>query len=489
MGENALLSVREMYRADALAAESGVPSLDLMEAAGRAVAELIRESWPQPRPVAVLCGPGNNGGDGFVVARLLKEAGWPVRLALLGARDSLKGDAAVNAGCWDGPVERITEAVLDGDPLVVDALFGAGLGRALEGEALGIVEAVARRGLDCVAVDVPSGVHGDSGQILGAAIPALMTVTFFRPKPGHFLLPGRDLCGDLRVADIGIPESVLDAIAPPLRFNGPEEWLERFPWPTALSHKYTRGHAVILGGDEMTGAARLAARAARRVGAGLVTIAAPPEAVPIYAADSPGNLVRAVVGPAEFEVLLSDPRRNALLIGPGAGITKQTRREVPGRLGGKQGDGDRRRRAERLRGSARAIVRGDPRAALRADPARGRIRAPVRPGRRQAVARLGGGGRFRRGGAAQGLRHGDRRAGRAGRHRRLGAARPGDRGLGRRSRGSGAGLAGPGHGRFRRGLRGGVDSRQCGRRLRTGLIAEDIPDSVPAILFGLKRES
>ncbi|WP_209874499.1 NAD(P)H-hydrate dehydratase [Azospirillum soli] len=320
-----LLSVAEMYRADALAMAGGVPGPVLMEAAGAAVVRAVRERW-SPHPTAVLCGPGNNGGDGFVIARLLLEAGWPVRLALLGTRSALRGDAAVAAEHWGGPVEAADPAILDGNPLVIDALFGAGLARPLDGIAKAIVEAMA--GLTVVAVDVPSGVHGDSGRVMGVAPQAALTVTFFRRKPGHLLLPGRALCGEVIVADIGIPDTVLDAIDPKTLENGPGLWRRRYPWPRLDAHKYARGHAVVLGGGRMTGAARLAARAALRAGAGLVTVACPPEPFPIYAAGSPSVIVHPVEDDAAFEALLGDARKNAVLLGPGAGMGDFTRARV-----------------------------------------------------------------------------------------------------------------------------------------------------------------
>ena len=327
MTDNALLSVKEMYRADAAAEAAGVPSIELMEAAGAAIVHEVREHWPT-QPVAVLCGPGNNGGDGFVVARLLQAEGWPVQLALLGSLEKLGGDAAVNASAWTGTVVPLSVEALGDCRLVVDALFGAGLERPLEGVARAVVEAINERDLDCVGVDVPSGVHGDTGQVLGAAPQCRRTVTFFRRKPGHLLLPGRDLAGEVVVADIGIPEAVLDNIGPQTFENGPPSWMPAFPWPDSTSNKYTRGHALIVGGPEMTGAARLAARGARRVGAGLVTIAAPPDLFPVYAADMPGTLVAATASDSAFARLLADPRKNAVLIGPGGGVTDALRRRT-----------------------------------------------------------------------------------------------------------------------------------------------------------------
>ncbi len=325
--ETVALSVEEMYAADAAAIAAGIPGIELMEAAGTGIARDIRHRW-RPRPVAILCGPGNNGGDGFVVARLLAERGWPVRLAVLGSVEKLKGDAAANARRWKGGVEPLTTKVLEGAPLVVDALFGAGLQRPLAGTPAAVIERVNERKLDCVAVDVPSGVHGDTGEVLGIAPVCVSTVTFFRPKPGHMLFPGRGLCGDLVVVDIGIPDMVLPGIAPKTYVNGPGLWLERFPWPKQDGNKYGRGHAVILGGDTMTGAARLAADAARRSGAGLVTVAAVPETFSIYSMGSPGNIFNPIATQTELEETIGDPRCNALLVGPGAGVSEQTRTRV-----------------------------------------------------------------------------------------------------------------------------------------------------------------
>ncbi len=317
-----LLTVAEMSRADAAAIEAGISGEHLMEAAGRAVADAVAGRWDK-RPVAVLCGPGNNGGDGFVVARLLAEAGWPVRLALLGDRDRLKGDARSHAERWTGAVEPLAVEALDGAEIVVDALFGAGLARPLDGAARAVVEAIG--GLDCIAVDVPSGVHGDTGTVLGVAAAAAVTVTFFRRKPGHLLYPGRDLCGEVVVADIGIPDSVLDGIAPRQAVNGPDLWLDRLPWPRSGQHKFSRGHALVMGGTEMTGAARLAAEAARRAGAGIVTLLCTPETAAIYRAALTGTLVGVVQDSGAFAATVGEARVGAVLLGPGNGVTPATR--------------------------------------------------------------------------------------------------------------------------------------------------------------------
>lgn len=321
---HALLTPRQMGEADRLTIAGGVAGTVLMENAGRAVADAIGRRW-SPRPVAVLCGPGNNGGDGFVTARILAERGWTVRLALLGDRAALTGDAAWAASRWPGQVAALGVGVLDGAALVVDAVFGAGLARAVEGTAAAVIGALEERGLPVVAVDVPSGIDGTSGEIRGVAPKARLTVTFFRRKPGHLLLPGRLHCGETIVAQIGIAASVLDAVAPDSAANHPALWLHEFPWAETAGHKYSRGHALVAGGAVMTGAGRLAARAAARVGAGLVTVAAPEPVFTIYAGALTGVIVAPIAGPGDFDALLADQRRNAALIGPGAGVGPETR--------------------------------------------------------------------------------------------------------------------------------------------------------------------
>ncbi|HIJ62884.1 MAG TPA: NAD(P)H-hydrate dehydratase [Rhodospirillaceae bacterium] len=319
-----LLSTSEMAAADRAAMAAGVPGPVLMEAAGWQVAQAIRRRWA-PSAVTVLCGPGNNGGDGFVVARLLERRGWPVRLALLGDRERLRGDAALMAARWRGPVLPMDPHCLDGRPLVVDALFGAGLQRPLEGMARQMVEEINRRRLAVVAVDLPSGVDGDTGEIRGAAVEARLTVTFFRPKPGHLLMPGRLLCGELVVGDIGIPEAVLGPIGATAFVNRPDLWRSLLPRHGALGNKYDRGHLLVAGGARMTGAARLAALAGRRAGAGLVTIAAAAEALAVYRGDSAGTIVECVDA---WDRMLADRRHNAVVAGPGLGVGETARRLV-----------------------------------------------------------------------------------------------------------------------------------------------------------------
>jgi ADP-dependent NAD(P)H-hydrate dehydratase / NAD(P)H-hydrate epimerase len=325
-----VLTAREMAVADRLAVkEHGVASLSLMERAGSAVAASAREMAPSSSPVLVLCGPGNNGGDGFVAARLLKESGWTVQVLLLGDRAALKGDAAAMAERWDGALGVAEAAALPNEGLVIDALLGAGLDRALEGEIARLVDAVNARALAVLAVDVPTGVDGTTGLVCGTAIRAARTVTFFRRKPGHLLLPGRALCGDVVTADIGIPDAVLDTIRPTTLVNAPLLWRHDFPRPRLDGHKYSRGHAVVVSGPaDATGAARLGARGALRIGAGLVTVAGSSSATAINAAHLTAIMVRVIGRDSALSEFLSDSRRNAVLIGPGAGVGSSTAETV-----------------------------------------------------------------------------------------------------------------------------------------------------------------
>ncbi|HEU0071868.1 MAG TPA: NAD(P)H-hydrate dehydratase [Alphaproteobacteria bacterium] len=321
-----LLSVAEMARADSQAIGAGVPGTQLMEAAGKAVADAVRARWPRS-PVLVLAGPGNNGGDGFVAARHLAAAGWPVRVALLGERSALKGDAAHHAALWSGQTAALSVETLRDGEIVVDALFGAGLARPLSGTAAAVVLALNARRAKCLAVDLPSGLAGDTGQPLGeAVVRAEATVTFFRKKPAHLLWPGRGLCGEVIVADIGIPAAA--ALGAHAFENEPALWRGHFPQPGPEDHKYTRGHLAVVGGAVMTGAARLAARAGQRSGAGMVSVLCPPEAHPIYAADLLSAVVAPVADLAAFIAFLERRRIAAVIVGPGNGVGETTRAHV-----------------------------------------------------------------------------------------------------------------------------------------------------------------
>ena len=320
-----LLTTAEMAEADRRTIARGVGGIALMENAGRAVADAIAARHPPGLHVAVVAGPGNNGGDGFVAARILAERGYRVRILLVGNPDRLKGDAALAAQRWQGPTAAAAPAALMPADVIIDALFGAGLDRPVEGVVRAMIEAMNAAPCIC-AVDLPSGINGTTGAVMGLAVKATETVTFFRRKVGHVLLPGRLHCGTVRVADIGIAASVLDEIKPRISINSPTLWAKSFPLPRVDGHKYTRGHAVVVsGGLSFTGAARLAGRGALRTGAGLVTIATPREALAVNAAASLAVMVRAVDGADELARFLDDPRRNVVLLGPGGGVGQLTR--------------------------------------------------------------------------------------------------------------------------------------------------------------------
>jgi hydroxyethylthiazole kinase-like uncharacterized protein yjeF len=320
-----LLSTDEMGEADRSTISGGVAGATLMDNAGRVVADLVAARHPPGSRIAVVAGPGNNGGDGFVAARLLAERGHRVRVLLVGGRDRLRGDAALAAQRWQGPTEAAAPAALLPAEAVIDALFGAGLDRPVEGVPRTMIEAM-NAGPRVYAVDLPSGINGTTGAVMGVAVNAAETVTFFRRKIGHLLLPGRLHCGKIHVADIGIPAGVLGEIAPRTCVNAPALWAAAFPVPRPGGHKYARGHAVVVSGTiSSTGAARLAARGALRAGAGLVTIASPRSALAVNAASNLAVMVRPVDGARELGEFLSDARRNVVVLGPGGGVGGEMR--------------------------------------------------------------------------------------------------------------------------------------------------------------------
>lgn len=317
-----IITVAQMRAIDARAAALGVPTLTLMENAGGAVAHEIQARWA-PRQTVILCGPGANGGDGFVAARKLTEAGWPVRVGFLGDRAALTGDAAEASSAWMGWVDPATPALIEPDSLIVDALFGAGLTRPLGAEAMAL--AAAALGHDVVAIDLPSGVPGDGAPAEGPTFRATVTVTFVRKKMAHVLAPSRALCGEVVVADIDAPTEALEAIGAAPVENGAHLWT--LPWPDAASHKHARGHAMVISGPVgHTGASRLAARAALRVGAGLVTLVSPPTAMRENAGHLTAIMLEQVRDSEEMRALVA--ASHALVVGPAAGVGPRTRETV-----------------------------------------------------------------------------------------------------------------------------------------------------------------
>jgi len=326
MQHSCLLTSIQTDAMDKTAIANGTPGIQLMERAGKAVLEEIIKRYA-PGPTLILCGPGNNGGDGFVIARLLHHAGWPVTLMLFGDIKSLKGDAALAAAEWKGEVQPWNTVTPAGCALVVDAVFGTGLARPLPEEIERMFSECARRSIPVLAVDIPSGISGNTGQALGKAPQAAVTVTFTTKKHGHLLFPGRAYCGEIIVADIGLtpPEGCMD-----VNENTPALWQPHWPKLEHGMHKYSRGHALILGGKKETaGAARLSAKAALRVGAGLVSLICDEDAWPAYKdTEYDALMLRLLKSPSDWQSLLQDERNNAFVIGPGYGVGEKTRNRV-----------------------------------------------------------------------------------------------------------------------------------------------------------------
>ena len=291
-----ILTAAEMRAAEQRAIDVGTPAELLMERAGEGVAEAVWR-FAGPQPVLVVCGPGNNGGDGYVAARYLRGRGIPVRVAALGEP---KASAAARArAAWGGPVVPIAEA--QPAPVLIDALFGTGLSRGLNEDLTSSLNQLSEQANVTIAVDLPSGVETDSGAVLSPAPRCELTVTFAATKPAHLLQPAAALCGRVVVVDIGVrAESQVRQLEPP------------GPWsPGPQDHKYTRGQVAVVGGP-MPGAAGLAALAAARAGAGYVVLLERESGVGV-----PHAVVRRPI--AELRSTLTGPRLRAVVIGPGLG--------------------------------------------------------------------------------------------------------------------------------------------------------------------------
>ncbi len=334
-----LLTTAQMAAADRQTIESGVAGMALMEKAAAALARVTSQILQRTsgRRVVVLCGPGNNGGDGYVAAKLLREMRYKVRVASLVAPHTLRGDAATAAAAWPCEIGDAHKIDFTGVDLVVDALFGTGLARDLDDETITLVRRLNawRRETkqNVVAVDIPSGVDGSTGAIRGAAVEADATVTFFRVKTGHLLLPGRPLCGRLHCAHIGIRASSLDSLGVKAFVNMPLLWQSELPKPQVDGHKYSRGHALVVsGGASFTGAARLSAAAALRSGAGLVTLASPLDALAVNASALTSVMVRPANGAQGLADVLADERKNAVALGPGLGVSEESCKQVEAAL-------------------------------------------------------------------------------------------------------------------------------------------------------------
>lgn len=325
MSDHTALSVEEMRAAEEAVFSRGVQSYALMKRAGLAVAHAARTRYPG-RSFLVLAGPGNNGADGFIAAQALLAYGARVEVAAYGNPRKLTGDAARARGEYQGEVGLLAQTEIKGNPVVIDALFGTGLTRPIVGEAAALMRAIAAAKLEVVAVDIPSGVQGDSGEAMGAALQATLTVTFARKKWGHLLMPGRLLSGEVLAVDIGVDAETIAAQEPKTAENHAELWRSLLPWPQPGNHKYHRGHTLVWGGEAIhAGAAKLAALSALRMGSGLVSILCRKDDVPVYAS-SAWSLMTATRD--HYRAKLADERCNTVAIGPGAGVSKTTRQAV-----------------------------------------------------------------------------------------------------------------------------------------------------------------
>lgn len=322
----ALLTPQQMSEADARTIEGGTPGFELMENAGRAVFDRVVTSYSDAVTILVLCGGGNNGGDGFVVAELLRQAGREVSVVAFTPTEDLKGDAAIARKQWRGRLTEFHPGQVEDFDLVVDAIFGAGLSRDIEGDIAEVISILNDSAVPVLSIDLPSGICGRTGRIRGVAVAAEETVTFFRKKPGHLLNPGKSYCGEVSVEEIGIEDDVLENLAIETFENAPGLWQAEWPGYAADGHKYGRGHAVILtGGPLSTGASRLAAGGALRIGAGLTSIAGPKDALMVHAAHVTAIMLKPAETPQDLTHLLADVRINSVAAGPGLGLDEAAR--------------------------------------------------------------------------------------------------------------------------------------------------------------------
>lgn len=329
-----LLTPKQMALADNLSIQSGISGIELMQNAGDVLYDAFCAHFHDVGNVLIVCGVGNNGGDGFVLAERINKSGIKVSVCIIGNASHISGDARLAFDLLPASVPRV-QVPRPQQPhwgqydLIVDGLFGAGLARDITGAYADVVAAINTSPAKVFAIDLPSGINGETGQVSGCAVEADLTVTFFRKKPGHILFPGQAHCGQVIVGQIGILENVLDEIAPNIFHNLPQLWTELLPAPKLMGHKYSRGHTLAISGPiEKSGAIRLAAQAALRIGSGLVTIAASADTLSVHAARTDVLMLAPMNTPEQLVDLLKDPRLNSICIGPGLDSDENTRELV-----------------------------------------------------------------------------------------------------------------------------------------------------------------
>ena len=324
-----LLTPRQMALADQLTIDGGTPGINLMESAGAFLAKVTQAHFADADRVLVVCGPGNNGGDGFVLARLLSEAGFAVELNIPLGTGKINGDAKIAFERLPREVSQADAPEWDSYELIVDALFGAGLAKDIEGELGKTVSSINASPARIMAVDLPSGINGETGALCGNAVISDVTATFFRLKPGHLLLPGRSHCGLTEVGQIGIQNAVLDEVGAKTFHNTPALWEACLPIHHITQHKYSRGHTLAVSGPiTKSGAARLMASAALRMGSGLVTLASSAEVLAIHAARLDSVMFAQAGNADELRQLFADSRLDCICMGPGMPPDDTTRASV-----------------------------------------------------------------------------------------------------------------------------------------------------------------
>lgn len=338
-----LLTASQMQTVDATAASLGYDTFALMKNAGQVVAEQVQARFPNSKNITVVAGSGNNGGDGYVAATHLKSAGYSVSLVCYGAGAPRSTDANKAAALWDGDVLRVHTEPASADALnliekadiVIDALLGAGLSRAPTGVMAELIKAINRNDGFTVSVDLPSGVDGNALNVFEPTVKADLTVTFFRYKTAHHVLPCKACCGELHLAQIGLNEDVLPDNAPHVQLNDPDLWRLKIRPPSLHDHKYTRGHVVVRGGGRTSsGAARLSAQTALNCGAGAVTLSCSKDAAEVVANHLTAVMIAVHDQPEQFSAMLEDKRINVAVLGPGNGVNTLTQACVLAALAG-----------------------------------------------------------------------------------------------------------------------------------------------------------
>ena len=323
-----ILTTAEMKKAEDAAITAGTSATQLMENAGFAVAQEIMNCL-EPCETLVLCGPGNNGGDGFIIAHHLKKNGWPVRVACKAKKTELKGSVAQAAKKWDGAIESLNSNLsVHQTKLVVDAIYGTGFNGQIDPETLTLFDKIRTRKIGVVAVDLPSGVDAATGSVAHGTLQAQLTVTFGRKKIAHVLHTSKFMCGRIIVSHIGVADADIESVHPTFFENHPALWLKDYPLPTPASHKYARGYVMVYGGDDRPGAAILAAEAAQRTGAGVVSFAVSSEKLAVYQTARASIMADAFSDEEDFKALLRDERKTALVIGCGAGANERLENAV-----------------------------------------------------------------------------------------------------------------------------------------------------------------